>query len=74
MNDNFLDAITIVSFLIGVMNLELNTEQVQSLDKHLEKQDQILKEEQNVMLERAIKQNEEIISLLKELIDAYKNH
>ena len=74
MNDNFLDVLTILSFVVGVMNLELNTQQVESLDKHLAQQDKILKEEQNTMLEKAIKQNEEIIVLLKELINAYKNH
>ena len=66
-NLSFLDIITILSFVIGVENLELNTQQVESLDKHLQEQDVVLKEEQNVMLDKAIKQNEEIISLLKEL-------
>lgn len=66
-NLSFLDLITILSFVIGVENLELNTQQVESLDKHLQEQDIVLKEEQNVMLDKAIKQNEEIISLLKEL-------
>ena len=66
-NLSFLDIITILSFVIGVENLELNTQQVESLDKHLKEQDVVLKEEQNVMLDKAIKQNEEIISLLKEL-------
>ena len=66
-NLSFLDLITILSFVIGVENLELNTQQVESLDKHLQEQDIVLKEEQNVMLDKAIKQNEEILSLLKEL-------
>ena len=66
-NLSFLDIITILSFVIGVENLELNTQQVESLDKHLKEQDVVLKEGQNVMLDKAIKQNEEIISLLKEL-------
>ena len=73
-NLTFLDILTILSFVVGVENLELNTKQVENLDKHLAEQDIVLKEEQNVMLEKAIKQNEEIIFLLKELIDAYKNH
>ena len=68
-NLSFIDIINILSFIIGVENLELNTQQVENLDKHLEEQDVILKEEQNVMLDKAIKQNEEIISLLKELIE-----
>ena len=66
MNDEMLDILTLLSFVIGVMNLDLNTEQVKSLDQHLQDQDKILKEEQNTMLEKAIKQNEEIILLLKE--------
>jgi len=73
MNDNFLDAITIVSFLIGVMNLDLNTQQVNNLDKHLEEQDSILREEQNVMLSKIIAQNEQIIKLLEGLINAQKD-
>lgn len=73
MNDNFLDAITVVSFLIGVMNLDLNTQQVNNLDKHLEEQDSILREEQNVMLSKIIAQNEQIIKLLEGLINAQKD-
>ena len=49
MNDNFLDVLTLLSFVVGIMNLELNTQQVESLDKHLKEQDKILHEEQNVM-------------------------
>ena len=66
-NWSFIDIINILSFMIGVENLELNTQQVENLDKHLQEQDIVLKEEQNVMLDKAIKQNEEIITLLKEL-------
>ena len=67
MNSNleFLDILTILSFIIGIENLELNIEQSNSLDKHLEQQDHILIEQQNKMLEKIIEQNEEIISLLK---------
>lgn len=67
MNNELLDFITLLSFAIGVMNLDLNTEQVQSLDQHLKEQDRVLTEEQNVMLDQAIQQNKEIIDLLKEL-------
>ena len=63
----FLDIINILSLAIGVENLELNTQQVENLDKHLAEQDTVLKREQNVMLEKIIEQNEEIIYLLKEL-------
>lgn len=61
----FLDILTILSFIVGIQNLNLNINQVDSLDKHLEQQDHILIEEQNEMLKTIIKQNEEIIKLLK---------
>ena len=61
----FLDIINILSYIIGVENLRLNEEQARQLDKHLEEQDHILIEEQNSMLKTIIKQNDEIISLLK---------
>ena len=67
MNSNldFLDILTILSFVIGIENLNLNIKQSDALDKHLEEQDHILIEQQNKMLEKIIEQNEEIISLLK---------
>ena len=64
-NLEFLDILTILSFIIGIENLQLNIEQSNSLDKHLEQQDHILIEQQNKMLEKIIEQNEEIINLLK---------
>jgi len=73
MNNNFLDLLAVWSFVIGVMNLDLNVQQVDNLDKHLAEQDTVLREEQNVMLTKIIEQNEEIISLLQELKDAQKN-
>ena len=74
MNDELLDIITLISFVVGVINLDLNTEQNRKLDQHLQNQDVILKEEQNVMLAKVIKQNEEIISLLKDLKNAYTHY
>ena len=65
-NLNLLDILTILSFIIGVQNLELNEEQVSNLEKHLNNQDAILKKEQNQMLQKIIEQNEEIIRLIKE--------
>lgn len=56
---SFLDAITIVSFLIGLENLQLNEQQNKQLDKHLQEQD-------NKLLAKIIAQNEEIIKLLRE--------
>lgn len=68
MNDNLglIDILTILSFVIGIENLNLNIDQINSLDKHLEQQDNILINEQNEMLKKIIEQNEEIIKLLKE--------
>lgn len=53
----FLDAITIISFLIGVKNFELNTKQASDLEKHLSMQD-------NDLLQIIIDQNNKIIELL----------
>lgn len=50
-NDYLLDLINILSFIIGVQNLELNDKKIEKLEDHLNKQDQ---------------QYEEIIRLLKE--------
>lgn len=60
-----LDLLTILSFIIAVQNLNLNEKQVSGLNEHLSKQDSILEEKQNKMLEKIIEQNEEIITLLK---------
>lgn len=56
---SFIDTISILSFIIGLENLELNQKQVSNLDKHLSDQD-------NQLLAKIIQQNEEIIQLLKE--------
>ena len=58
-NWSFIDIINVLSFIIGLQNLELNEKQVKALDNHLKEQD----ENQLALI---IKQNEEIISLLKE--------
>ena len=55
-----LDLITIVSFIIGLENLDLNIKQSDSLEQHLAKQDKEL-------LENIIKQNQAIIEALEEL-------
>lgn len=57
---SFIDIISVLSFIIGLQNLELNEKQVKSLDNHLKEQDERL-------LAKIINQNEEIIALLKEL-------
>ncbi len=53
-NSNYLvllDFINILSFIIGVENLDMNDKQIQQLEEHLNKQD---------------KQYDEILKLLKE--------
>ena len=50
-NECLFDLINILSFIIGVENLNLNDKQIEKLESHLSKQD---------------KQYEEIIRLLKE--------
>lgn len=50
-NEYLFDLINILSFIIGVENLNLNDKQIEKLESHLSKQD---------------KQYEEIIQLLKE--------
>ena len=60
-NFDFIDIIGIMSFIIGLQNLELNKQQVASLQKEMT-------ETQDNMLKTIIEQNEEIIRLLKKFI------
>lgn len=55
----FLDIISILSFIIGLQNLELNQKQADGLMSEMHNN-------QNSMLATIIQQNEEIIKLLKE--------
>lgn len=55
----FLDVLTILSFIVGLQNLDLNKQQVDGIMSEL-------KDTQNSMLSTIIEQNEEIIRLLKE--------
>lgn len=55
---DFLDILTILSFVVGLENLRLNDLQMSQIDDHLSKQD-------NDLLKEIIRQNEEIIKLLK---------
>lgn len=57
---DFIDIVSILSFIIGLKNLQLNIEQNNQLDKHLKDQDE-------QFIAKIINQNEEIIKLLKEL-------
>lgn len=65
-NLDFLDIISILSFLVGIENLKLNEKQVNGLNEHLSSQDDILVKDQNGMLRTIIEQNEEIIKIVKE--------
>lgn len=56
---DFLDALTVLSFIIGLENLELNQKQVDGIMDEL-------RSNQNAMLATIIEQNEEIIRLLKD--------
>ena len=56
----FLDILSILSFIVGLQNLELNKQQVDGVMTELQGN-------QNKMLELIIKQNEQIINLIKEL-------
>jgi hypothetical protein len=58
-NLDFLDVLTILSFIVGLQNLELNKQQVDGVMDELQNV-------QNSMLSTIIQQNEEIIRLLKE--------
>lgn len=62
---DFFDVISILSFIIGLENLELNQKQVDNLQSHLSEQDDNL-------LAKIIQQNEEIIKLDKEIIQLLK--
>ena len=62
---DFLDIISILSFIIGLENLELNSKQVASLEQHLHHQD-------NNLLAKIIQQNEELIELDKQIINLLK--
>lgn len=58
-NLGFLDILTILSFVVGLQNLELNKQQVDGVMDELQNV-------QNSMLSTIIQQNKEIIRLLKE--------
>lgn len=66
-NYDILNIISIASYLLSIQNLQLNQKQASNddLNKHLAKQDDILHEQNEKYLEIIIKQNEEIINLLK---------
>lgn len=56
---SFFDLISVLSFIVGLQNLDLNKKQVDSMMSEM-------RDNQNAMLSTIISQNEEIIRLLKE--------
>lgn len=66
-NYDILNIISIASYLLSIQNLQLNQQQASNddLNKHLQEQDDILQEQNEVYLKKIIEQNKEIIELLK---------
>ena len=62
-----LNIIAIASYLLSIQNLQLNEKDLSNnkLNEHLQEQDAILHEQNEKYLNKIIKQNEEIIELLK---------
>ena len=58
---DFLDIISVLSFIVGLQNLELNNKQVDSLMGEI-------RDNQNTMLNKIIRQNEIIIAQNEELL------
>nr|DAQ16563.1 MAG TPA: hypothetical protein [Caudoviricetes sp.] len=56
---SFFDLISVLSFIVGLQNLDLNKKQVDSMMSEM-------RDNQNAMLSTIISQNKEIIKLLKE--------
>ena len=66
-NYDILNIISIASYLLSVLNLQLNQQQTSNddINKHLQEQDEILYEQNERYLTKIIQQNEEILTLLK---------
>lgn len=66
-NYDILNIIAIASYLLSIQNLQLNQQQTSNddLNKHLQKQDDILQEQNDKYLLKIIQQNEELLKLLK---------
>lgn len=58
---DFLDIISVLSFIVGLQNLELNNKQVDSLMGEM-------RDNQNTMLKKIIRQNEIIIAQNEKLL------
>lgn len=66
-NYDILNIISIASYLLSIQNLQLNQQDLTNnkLNEHLQEQDQILHEQNEKYLTKIIKQNDEILKLLK---------
>ena len=66
-NYDILNIIAIASYLLSIQNLQLNQQQTSNddLNEHLQKQDDILQEQNDKYLLKIIQQNEELLKLLK---------
>lgn len=63
---DFIDIISVISFYIAIRNLEENEQQSDLLKNKLDEQDDVYLKKSIEQNELIIKQNEEIINLLKE--------
>lgn len=76
MNTNFnwdndtLNLMSVLSYAIAIFNMQLNLKQVSTdeLNKHLEKQDDILNKQNMDYLEKIVKQNENILNGLNKIL------
>lgn len=64
---DFLDVLNIASFIVGLINLELNEKQIDDLMKEMT-------EKQDILLQKAIDQSEIIIAQNKEIIKLLKEN
>lgn len=66
-NYDILNIISIASYLLSIQNLQLNQQDLSNsnLNEHLQKQDNILQEQNEKYLNKIIEQNEKIIKLLE---------
>lgn len=66
-NYDILNIISIASYLLSIQNLQLNQQDLSNnkLNEHLQEQDEILHEQNEKYLTKIIRQNEEILTLLK---------
>lgn len=66
-NYDILNIISIANYLLSIQNLQLNQQDLTNnkLNEHLHEQDKILHEQNEEYLSKIIKQNDEILTLLR---------